>query len=136
MHECPAEIDGARVILASTIDDRHIATGNCRHLASGSALGEPYGGLAICQYPNDGGVYLFHCDTDWNVIADTWHASVPDAQSQAEFEFEGVSATWQSGLKGRRKERWHEKIARWDNIFDCLFLIFFAMLIVWFALTS
>ena len=30
-------------------------------------------GLAICQYDDEPGFYLFYCDDAWSEIADTWH---------------------------------------------------------------
>ena len=45
--------------------------------------------LAICQYANEDGFYLFYCSPDWKTITDTWHESLEDALAQAEFEFQG-----------------------------------------------
>jgi hypothetical protein len=50
--------------------------------------------LAICQYPEQPGHYLFYCDDEWTCITDTWHQTREDAMQQAEFEYEGVSKTW------------------------------------------
>jgi hypothetical protein len=51
--------------------------------------------LAICQYGVDGGFSLLRCDPDWNEVTDTWHPTLEEAMDQAEFEYEGVSLTWQ-----------------------------------------
>jgi hypothetical protein len=50
--------------------------------------------LAICQYQDGDGVYLFGCDQDWTSITDTWHATFDDAMAQAEFEHRGTITTW------------------------------------------
>jgi hypothetical protein len=90
----PADINGARVVLFTAIDERHRHTGNCRQIVRGQLQG-PAAGLAICQYDGDDAFYLFGCDADWNVVTDTWHQTVEEAKQQAEFEYEGVSDTWQ-----------------------------------------
>jgi hypothetical protein len=52
-------------------------------------------GLAICQYPGDTAYYLFGCDEAWRTITDTWHETLQRAREQAEFEYEGVTSTWE-----------------------------------------
>lgn len=37
---------------------------------------------------------MFGCDGDWNTVTDTWHETLEGALEQAEFEYEGVTATW------------------------------------------
>jgi hypothetical protein len=51
----------------------------------------PASGLAVCQYDGDEEFYLFYCDNNWNVIADTWHLTMESALQQAVFEYRGVS---------------------------------------------
>ena len=41
---------------------------------------------------------IIHGDDAWEAVTDTWHASVADAMTQAEFEYAGVSGTWQQRL--------------------------------------
>jgi len=94
MKPAPGTIGGAHVVRWSPIDDRHHVTGNCRHSVAGRLLG-PAAGLAICQYEGQAAYYLFHCDDEWNSLTDTWHETLQDALRQAEFEYEGVSSTWQ-----------------------------------------
>lgn len=90
----PDRLDGVSAICYTPLDRRHTHTGNCRHLRDDMTQG-PAAGLAICQYPNDSSFYLFGCDADWTVISDTWHPTLDEAKSQAEFEYAGVSSTWQ-----------------------------------------
>jgi hypothetical protein len=94
MRPAPREINGANVIRYSPIDSRHHPTGNCRHMVAGVPQG-PAEGVAVCQYGHDDGYYLFGCDVEWKPITDTWHAALEDAMRQAEFEYQGVSETWQ-----------------------------------------
>ena len=93
MKKIPASIGSATVISYTPIDGRHKATEKTRHIVGGQVQ-SPMAGLAICQYPEDSGYYLFYCDADWTEVTDTWHASIEDAKHQAEFEYEGSSKTW------------------------------------------
>ncbi|MFT5327826.1 MAG: hypothetical protein ACI8P0_005731 [Planctomycetaceae bacterium] len=90
----PNPLNGASVICYSPLDKRHRHTDNCRQLRNGVVQGLA-SGLAICQYTNESCYYLFGCDADWRVISDTWHQTLEDAKDQAEFEYSGVSSTWQ-----------------------------------------
>lgn len=90
----PDFLDNAKVVRWSVIDDRHCATGNCRHVVRGELQG-PAAGLAICRYDDETAFYLFGCDAVWNVVTDTWHETLDDALKQAELEYEGITATWQ-----------------------------------------
>ena len=89
----PHVLGGARVILYSEIDERHRHTGNTKQIVAGITI-EAATGLAICQYEGEHVFYLFGCDENWTVITDTWHESIEGAKAQAEFEYEGVTATW------------------------------------------
>ena len=90
----PKEIGGAKVILFSPIDERHKHTGNCKQIVSGVLMGAA-SGLAICQYEGEDSFYLFGCNENWQTISDTWHETFENAKAQAEFEYEGITATWQ-----------------------------------------
>jgi hypothetical protein len=86
-----------RVVRWSPIDGRHRHTGNCRQIVGGVIQG-PAAGLAVCQDEEDTtGFFLFGCDREWNTVTDTWHETLEEALGQAEFEYEGVSATWNGG---------------------------------------
>lgn len=94
LEAAPRRIGGADVIVFTPIDERHRFTGGCRQVVAGVA-GWPAAGLAICRYEGEDSVYLFGCDERWSGVTDTWHPTVEDAMRQAEFEYEGVTATWQ-----------------------------------------
>jgi hypothetical protein len=79
----------------SAIDARHQHTGRTRQIVAGVLQG-PLAGLAICRYDEEVGFYLFGCDGHWNTITDTWHGSLEDAKEQAEWEYAGVTQTWQA----------------------------------------
>ena len=93
MEPAPKEIDGADVVCYTRIDERHRFTGNTRQIVAGQVMG-PMAALAICQYPDHDGFYLFGCDAEWSRITDTYHDTLKDAQEQAEFEYEGVTQSW------------------------------------------
>jgi hypothetical protein len=90
----PISIGGATVICYSPIDERHRHTAKTKQIVSGVVQGAA-SGLAICEYSGEDSYYLFGCDSDWNSVTDTWHLSLEDAKLQADFEYEGVSETWQ-----------------------------------------
>ena len=82
-------IDGARVLKAARLDGTR-ATGVTRHFRDGT-LQTDFTRLALVQYDDDHGVYLFYCDDAWNCLTDTFHSDIADAERQAAAEFEGVS---------------------------------------------
>lgn len=96
MIPAPNEIGGAKVICYTVIDERHQPTRNCKQIVAGVLQG-PAAGLAICQYKGEKSFYLFGCDSEWHSVTDTSHDTLEDAKEQAEFEYEGVSETWQTG---------------------------------------
>lgn len=89
----PKIIGEAKVIFYLQLNDANIQTGNTKHYISGNEQNN-FSNLAICQYTNDQGFYLFYCDENWNNITDTWHESIEDAIEQAEFEFSGTTHQW------------------------------------------
>jgi hypothetical protein len=85
----PDTLDSAKTLQVADLRDT-APTGATRHYVGGQqALGFRY--LALAQYDGDSGVYLFYCDSGWNVVTDTYHADVAAATRQAEFEFKGVA---------------------------------------------
>jgi hypothetical protein len=93
MKASPDSIGNARVVCYTPLDHRHRFTGACKQIVRGELMGA-MAGLAICQYAGEDAFYLFGCDSDWQNVTDTWHQTLEEAQQQAEFEYEGVSATW------------------------------------------
>ena len=89
----PHTIGDADVVCYTPIDERHRFTGKTRQIVAGQLMG-PMAALAICQYADDPGFYLFGCDTDWRSITDTYHETLKEATEQAEFEYAGVTQTW------------------------------------------
>ncbi|WP_194835510.1 hypothetical protein [Nocardia sp. XZ_19_369] len=85
MTEIPQFLDGARVLATADIGGA-IRSGQTRHVVDGLVV-DDFAGLAIAQYDASSAVYLFYCDVDWNVITDTYHASVAAAHVQASEEF-------------------------------------------------
>lgn len=91
----PPKIDGADVLCFAAIGDWQRVTGCCRHYVN-DELVLFVAGLAVCRYQDEpGSYYLFRCDPEWHCITDTYHETIEEAKSQAEFEYEGIVASWQ-----------------------------------------
>ena len=84
----------AKVVLYSPIDQRHRHTGECKHEISGVVMGRAKW-AAICQYGNDPGYYLILC-YESDDLSDSYHETIDEAREQAEFEYEGVTQTWET----------------------------------------
>jgi hypothetical protein len=96
----PASIDGARVLAYAIVDARATPTGATVHTVRGELM-PPAAGLAIAQYDDDEGCYLFYCDAEWRCVTDTWHAHEEAAKRQAEHEYRGISSAWVTTPSGR-----------------------------------
>ena len=92
----PTILGAMQVVLYSRIDERHRPTDACRHIIHGGGVLGPAWGVAICSCSDKSGYYLFSCEDDWYPVSDTWHQTIEDAKRQAEFEYEGISSTWDS----------------------------------------
>ena len=89
----PPQIDGAQLISYLVLSNINHRTGNTEHIVGGTPI-ENFHGLAICQYQNDNWFYLFYCDSSWEAITDTYHASILNAKEQAEFEYTNTANAW------------------------------------------
>jgi hypothetical protein len=81
----PLELHSAKVLQYTIFDETVYSTDATKHSIAGTAMEMP-AGLAIASA--DGAFYLLYCDENWQVLTDTWHQSISEAKSQAEFEFE------------------------------------------------
>lgn len=90
--------DEATVLLYTPIDARHRHTGDARHRVNGELLG-PASCLVIYRCANgvDTSHYLLGYNPQWHEGQSTLtrHASLEEAQAQAEFEYAGVGRTWE-----------------------------------------
>ena len=91
MTPVPTELDGAKVIATAVVDETVRATGGTIHRGPDGVI-PPASALAIVE--SETSVYLFYCDCEWQVLADTWHTSASNAKAQAEFEYAGISKLW------------------------------------------
>ncbi len=94
MDKPPTSIKGALVLCYSFIDERHKPTGLCEHRVDGQLIGLA-SGLAICRYQDSSEVLLYFCDELWEMMTHAHHQAIDEAKDQAEFEYEGTSATWE-----------------------------------------
>ncbi len=93
MNNPPEKLDDAQILFWTILDNRYKSTGETKHFINGNYKTDFYG-LVIAKYEDEEGTYLFYCDSDWNVLTDTYHESIEAAKEQAEFEFEGTKNTW------------------------------------------
>lgn len=84
----PPELDGANLISVASFDGA--MPSRTRHEVGGKEV-KLFSRLAIARYDSNPGFYLFYCDSDWNVITDTYHDTLAGAIAQAEFEFGHVN---------------------------------------------
>src|SRR4051812_1716528 len=94
MPRFPPPLDGPGLIQFATMTTATPPSGKTQHRVSGE-LAEPAAGLAIYHCDDGNGYILFGCDAIWEVMTDTWHPTLEEATSQAEFEYPGISAHWQ-----------------------------------------
>jgi hypothetical protein len=89
----PPVLDCARVLQYAVLDNAVQFSGRSLLFVGGKELGAvPC--LAICEERKSGGVLLFHCTNDWEVLGCSAHGSVTDAQVRAEHIYRGVSSRW------------------------------------------
>jgi len=77
----PESVDGARVIMYASV-------------FGGARGASRVARVAICQYPEEQGFYLFSCDEEFHSLGDTWHENLEQAIERAELEHHEVSARW------------------------------------------
>jgi hypothetical protein len=91
----PLALDGAKVSLWSPIDSRHKKTDIVRLYADGEEQVD-FAGVAIAAYEKDAGsVYIFYCDSTWEVLNDCVYSDFAEAKTEAERQFEGLASTWE-----------------------------------------
>lgn len=95
MAPAPTELDGAKVIATAVVNEVVRPTGGTIHRGPEGVIPSA-SALAIVM--GETGVFLFYCDREWQVLADTWHSSVNDAKVQAEFEYDGISNVWKDAI--------------------------------------
>jgi hypothetical protein len=88
MQRPPVTLDGARVPKFADLAFTR-ATGQTRHFIGHEPVAA-FAAIALAKYDDDPGVYIFNCDGAWNVITDTLHADLADAEEQAGLEFTGL----------------------------------------------
>ena len=69
------------------------ATGKTKHFYGSMEFPMPHE-LQIVQYQGDKGFYLFYCGKNGNEFTDTYHETLEDALTQAEWEFNVRPDAW------------------------------------------
>ena len=95
MGPVPHELDGAKVVASAVVSDAVRPTGVTIHEGPDGVI-PPASALAIVM--SEASVYLFYCDREWRVLADTWHSSISNAKAQAEFEYAGITELWKDAV--------------------------------------
>jgi hypothetical protein len=72
----------------------HRPTGKTTHYHGGQQVPIP-DMLRIVKYIDDPGYYLLYCDEHGQELTDTYHESLADAMTQAEWEFQVRAHDWQ-----------------------------------------
>jgi hypothetical protein len=88
MQPPPIVLDGARVLKVANLTSAR-ATGTVTHYLGDERV-TAFAAIALAKHDEHPGVYIFYCDGDWNVITDTLHADLADAEEQAHGEFTGL----------------------------------------------
>jgi hypothetical protein len=88
MKSPPVTLDGARVLKVADLTSTR-ATGQISHYLGDEHVTD-FAVVALAQYDDGPGVYIFYCDEDWNVITDTVYVDLADAEDQAHREFTGL----------------------------------------------
>lgn len=101
MNPVPTMIGEFPVLHWTTIDSRHRVTGACRHFNLITDTDDPVPSAIAIVGGGTVGFYLMRFAEGWRCITDTWHETLEEAFDQAEFEYEGVSLTWQEPLACR-----------------------------------
>lgn len=89
----PIKLDHADLIAFLVLNEKNHRTGFAQHFVNGN-FAMDFNALAICKYEGSPGFYLFYCDNNWNVITDTYHATVEEAIEQTESEYSNTKGEW------------------------------------------
>ena len=100
----PRELDGAKVLKYAAITDDVEATGATRHFRDGGfrdgGLIGPATALAIAQYSDAQGFYLFYLDGNGRVVTDTFHDSAEGAPRPSRLRIPRPSLDRRLGASG------------------------------------
>lgn len=91
----PATIGDMQMLHWSPIDARHTVTGACRHFNLSTGCEDPVPSVIAIVTGGADQFFLMQFNSDLQFITDTCHETLDEAFSQAEFEYKGISATWQ-----------------------------------------
>jgi hypothetical protein len=81
------------MLLARVTLQGHHSIGNARHSVAGEPMPRPEE-LQIVRSEGESAYYLLYCGRDGQPMTDTFHLSLEDAFSQAEFEYAVKRDEW------------------------------------------
>lgn len=81
------------VLRSVELEAHHKPSGRTRHLVEGKKMLVP-SSLSIVRYEGDAGVYLLYLSESGEEMTDTYHDTIEEAMSQAEFEFGVLPHEW------------------------------------------
>ncbi|MEM8864590.1 MAG: hypothetical protein AAGF31_03485 [Planctomycetota bacterium] len=90
MEKPPGKLEDAAVLCFAILDESISRTGNTTHIVGGKDV-EAFNALAIGKCFSDRGVYLFYCDSFWQVMTDTYHDTIEVVKQQAEYEYTNLA---------------------------------------------
>jgi hypothetical protein len=95
MEEPPMMLDGARVIEYAALEQGPSRSGHASVVVEGISLDlETVRGLVIAEDLVRGGVFLIHCNRDWETVAVGHHADLQAARASADYAYSAIAPRW------------------------------------------
>ena len=106
MEPPPMLMDGARVIEYALFDPTVGPTGHVSVDVGGVPINlETVRGLVIAENMVEGGVFLLHCNEQWDSLAASCHRTSAAARESAEQGYAGVQTRWEPFRELTEQER-------------------------------
>lgn len=89
--DIPDEVGGLPVLaVCQPAHYAALASGEGMRISKGGAL-RSFESLAVCVDRESGGVFVFRCGADWEVIADDWYQGAEVALAAIEQQYPGIT---------------------------------------------
>ncbi|HYC37824.1 MAG TPA: hypothetical protein VEC19_15455 [Usitatibacter sp.] len=103
--EPPFMLDGARVVAYAELDASRASRFSSAVVAGVTLDPGQVAGLVIAENLVDGGLFMLHCNRDWETIAAAGYATEQDARESAEHAYAGVAIGWRAYRELTPEER-------------------------------